>query len=95
MNVTMLNFNSNALRARFMNADRSATSNAIMALINVLQDMPVQQQVTASACLFALFARRFKESASSTEFLELADRILGTHLNPEFIAARAYMRNEW
>jgi hypothetical protein len=84
-----------ALRQRFMNADRQATGQGTMALLNVLQDMPVEKQVTASACLFALFAKRFKDSASAAEFLELADRILGSRYNPEFIAARAYMRHEW
>jgi hypothetical protein len=66
-----------------------------MALINVLQDMPVEKQVAATACLFALFAKRFKKSASPVEFLELADRMLGSNLNPNFTAARAYMRHEW
>ena len=95
MNTGSNSIDHEGLRTRFMNADRDQASQGTMALINILQDMPVEKQVLSVACLFSLFAERFKKSASPVEFLELADRVLGSKYNSEFVAARAYMRHEW
>lgn len=68
-----------------------------MAVLNAIQDMPKEQQVVTSACLFALFTEHFGNAASPTELLNLADRIMrdAEGYRTEFAAARQYMTHEW
>ena len=84
-------------RDGLMGSNRQAIAQGVMAVLDRLQDMPQEAQIVTSACLFALFARRFGKAASPAELLSLADRLMkdAEGYRTEFAAAGAYMREEW
>lgn len=84
-------------RDSIMSSSRAATARGVMAVLTAIQDMPQEQQVVTSACIFALFAEHFDYAASPTELLNLADRLMrdAEGYRTEFAAARQYMAHEW
>ena len=84
-------------RDSIMNSSRTATAHGVMKVLDTIQNMPKEQQVVTSACLFALFAEYYGNEASPTELLNLADRLMrdAEGYRTEFAAARQYMAHEW
>ena len=83
------------LMLRLSNTDMRLASQAVMILLNQLQDMPQDTQCMSSAVLFLCLCERYDLRPS--EILNYADtmtRKSGGYSKANFEAVRAYMKNE-
>jgi len=83
------------LLCRIANSDMRSAARTVMALLNLLQDVPADTQCVASAVLFLSLCERFDLHA--TDVLNYADNMTkksGGYSKANFEAVRAYMKNE-
>ena len=73
------------------NANPRRVGNAVMSLLNRLQDFTAEQQALSVTILFDLLAEHF--GIRHADLFVFAHNLTGTN-RPEFAAARAYIQNE-
>ena len=84
-----------SLILRLSNTDMRRCSNAVMTLLDKLQDMPHDTQCMSSAVLFLCLCERYDLRPS--DVLRYADNMTrksGGYSQANFEAVKAYMKNE-